>query len=207
MPRTSPFADVTDGPADDAVVVALGGPTRVALGCFGLTTLFLAVVALGALSYAVLGTPGPVAAPGSLHVVAGVLGGLFLLIVLGLAAVAVRAVRHRQGLAFDADAVWCRPERALVRVPWAEIGAVRVVPPVVIKGIRTSAPRTPAVELCPVDEAAVRRYPELADSVTAGEPVRPELPALRFAFRLSSSADGQTVASATARFAPDKWLQ
>jgi hypothetical protein len=199
--RSSPFADVADGPATDAVIVELGGLTRIALGCFGGTTLFLAVVALAALGYAVFDHP----AASALRAVAAVLGALFALMVVGLTFVVVRALRHRQGLAFDAEAVWCRPERALVRLPWSELALVRVVPPAFAKGVRTSAPRTPTVELCPVDEAVVLRYPALAESVTSGEPVRPDLPALRFAFPLSSSADEPTVAAAVARFAPDKW--
>jgi hypothetical protein len=206
MPRRSPFAGVDDGPAEDAVVVALGGPTRTALGCFGLTTLFVALVAVGALSYAIVGTPGPPNAPASLHVVAGVLGGLFLLMVVGLASVAVRATRRTHGLAFTADAVWCRPERALVRLSWSEIATVRVVAPEV-RGARTSTPRTPSVELTPVDEAVARRHPALVDSVTSGAPVEPGCSPLRFTFRLSSAEDGATVAAAVDRFAPDKWRE
>ncbi|HEX3650451.1 MAG TPA: hypothetical protein VHV49_18650 [Pseudonocardiaceae bacterium] len=203
MASSSPFADVADGPAADAVVVELGRPTRVALGCFGATTVFLALVALAALSYSIFAVPGPATAPPALRPVAAVLGVIFLAMVCGLVAVAVRAVRHRQGLAFDADAVWCRTERATVRLPWTDLAAVRVVAPTVPKGVRTSAPRTPTVELCPAAEATVRRHPELADSVTGGEPVRPGLPSLRFAFHLSSVDDRQAVAAALDRLAPE----
>lgn len=186
---------VMNAPADDAVVVPLGGPTRTALGCFGLTTLFLAAIALAALSYAIFGVPGPPNGPSSLHVVAAVLGGLFLLIVIGLAVTALRAVRGEQGLVFDADAVWCRPDRVTVPIPWADIDAVRVVPPEIIKGIRTSTPRTPSVQLV----TDVRRYPELASCVTSGE-------SLRFTFRLATKDDERTVADAVARFAPSRWV-
>jgi hypothetical protein len=201
---SSPFAGFEDGPAQDAVVVEPGRPTRSALGCFGLTTVFLAIVALAALSYAILGTPGPRDAPGALRVIAAVLGALFVSMVIALVAVAVRVVRHRQGVAFDSDAVWWRTERDLVRLPWAEIALIRTVPPP-RGGARTSTPRTPRVEICPVDEATIRRHPALADSVTSGEPVRPDLPALRFAFRLSSGADEPAVVDAVRRFAPDRW--
>lgn len=205
MPRPSPFADIDDGPAPDAVVADLGRPTRAALGCFGITTLFLALVTLAALSYAAFGHPGPRVAPSSLRVVAAVLGVVFLAIVIGLVVVAVRAVRGRQGLAFDAAGVWWRADRVLVRLPWSDIAAVRVVTPVRIRGVRTSAPKTPAVELCPVDEQVVRRYPELTEQVTAGTPIRPDLPTLRFSFRLSSTEDEAPVAEALARFAADQW--
>lgn len=205
MPRSSPFADVTDGPAADAVVVELGRPTRMALGCFGATTAFLAVVGLAALSYAIFGVPGPQGAPSTLRPVTAVLGVLFLLMVAGLVLVTVRATRPRQGLAFDADGVWWRADRALVRLAWHDIGLVRVVAPVPPKGVRTSAPRTPIVEVCPVDEATIRRWPALAGSVTGGEPVRDDLPRLRFAFRLSFADDGPTVAAAVAMLAPDRW--
>lgn len=195
MVRTSTL-HVMNAPADDAVTVPLGGPTRTALGCFTLTTLFLAVIALAALSYAIFGTPGPPTGPTSLHIVAAVLGALFLLIVIGLATTAVRAVRTTQELTFDANAVWCQPERTTVRIPWSDIEAVRTVPPEVIKGIRTSTPRTPSVELV----TDVRRYPELADSVTSGE-------SLRFTFRLASHDDERKVADAVTRFAPALWLE
>lgn len=206
MSRSSPFAGVADGPADDAPVVELDRPTRRAMGCFGLTTAFLAIVALAALSYAIIGEPGPAGAPATLRPVAAVLGVLFLIMVAGLVVVAVRALRPHQGLAFDAEGVWWRADRSVLRLPWADLAAVRVVPSVRVKGVRTSAPRTPTVQLCPVDDEAVRRYPVLADWVTGGEPVREGLPRLRFAFGLSSVDDESTVAAAVARFAPDRWL-
>jgi hypothetical protein len=198
---SSPFAGLPDGPAPDAVVIELGRPTRAALGCFGVTTLFLAALAVAALNYAVFEHP-----PGALRVVAAVLGGLFLLMVVALATVAVRVVRQRHGVAFDADALWWATERGLARLPWPEIGAVRVVAPVVIRGMRSSAPRTPRVEVCPVAEETIRQYPALADSVTAGETVRADLPVLRFTFRLPTAAHQDVVAAAVARFAPDRWL-
>lgn len=206
--RPSPFADLAaghDGPAPDALVVELGRPTRVALGCFGLTTLFLAVVALAALSYSIFRVPGPGAAPPSLRPVAAVLGGLFLVIVVGLVAVAVKAVRARQGLALDAAGVWWRADQTVVRLPWSDIAAVRLVTPQRVRGQRSSTPRTPAVELCPVDGATIQRYPALTDRVTGGEPIRPGLPRLRFTFRLPSVADGTTVSEAIARLAPVQW--
>ena len=209
MARPSPFADLAgqpDGPTAEAVVVELGRPSRAALGCFGLTTLFLAAVALAALSYAVFGQPGPRVAPPALHSVAAVLGGIFLLIVVVLGTVAVKAVRGRQGLAFDPGGVWWRADRTLVRLPWSDIAVARLVtPPVRVRGVRTSTPRTPAVELCPKDVQTIRRYPALTDWVTGGEPVAPGLPAMRFAFRLPSVADGGPVTAAIARFAPDQW--
>jgi hypothetical protein len=208
VPRPSPFADLADGqdgPAPDALVIELGRPTRAALGCFGLTTLFLAAVALAALSYAIFRVPGPTTAPPSLRPVAAVLGGIFLLIVVGLVAIAVKAVRSRQGLALDAAAVWWRADRTLVRLPWSDIAAVRLVTPQRVRGQRSSTPRTPAVELCPVDGETIRRHPALTDRVTGGEPIRPGLPSLRFTFRLPSVADGTTVAAAIARLAPVQW--
>jgi hypothetical protein len=196
-----PFADLADGPADDAVVLELNKPTRAALGCFGVTTLFLAALAVAALAY-VFDQPHS----GALRVVAAVLGTVFGLMAVALVVVATRVVRQRQGVAFDADALWWRTERGLARLPWAEIGAVRVVAPVVIKGMRSSAPRTPRVEVCPLDEATIRGYPALADSVTAGEPIRADLPVLRFTFRLPQAEDEPVVAAAVARFAQGLWL-
>jgi hypothetical protein len=128
-----------------------------------------------------------------------VLGGIFLVIVVVLAAVAVKAVRGRQGLALDADGVWWRADRTLVRLPWSDIAAARLVaPPVRVRGARTSAPRTPAVELCPVDVETVRRYPALTHLVVGGA-------TMRFVFRLASAADGAVVGGAIARFAPGQW--
>lgn len=169
-----------------------------ALGCFGLTTAFLAVIALGGLAYAGFDQT----ASTGLRIVAGVLGVVFLVMVVGLVMVNVRAVRRRPGLAFDADAVWCRTERSLIRLPWDEIAVVRVVAPKLPK--RTSAPRTPIVEICPVGESTVRSHPELAERIAAGEPVRPDLPSLRFAFHLSAAVDEAAVDAALDRFAPDR---
>jgi hypothetical protein len=135
-----------------------------------------------------------------------VLGGIFLLIVVVLGTVAVKAVRARQGLAVDVDGVWWRADRTLVRLPWSDIAAARLAtPPARVRGVRTSTPRTPAVELWPPDLQTIRRYPALTDRVTGGEPVRPGLPAMRFAFRLPSVADGGPIAEAIARFAPEQW--
>jgi hypothetical protein len=209
MARRSPFADLvgrSDGPAADAVVVELGRPSRAALGCFGLTTLFLAALAVAALSYAVSGWPGPRVAPPALHSVAAVVGGIFLLIVVVLGTVAVKAVRGRQGLAFDSGGVWWRADRTLVRLPWSDIAVARLVtPPARVRGVRTSTPRTPAVELCPKDVQTIRQYPALTDRVSGGAPVAPGLPAMRFVFRLPSVADSEPVGAAIARFAPDQW--
>lgn len=211
MARPSPFADLTgltdgaDRPSDDAFVVELGRPTRAALGCFGLTTLFLAAVALAAISYAIFRVPGPRDAPGSLRGVAAVLGGIFLVIVVGLAVIAIKAVRSRQGLALDAAGVWWRADATLVKLPWSDIAAARLVTDVRVRGIRSSAPRTPSVELCPVDGETIRRYPALTDRVTFGEPVRPGLPNLRYTFRLPSVTAGETVSATIARLAPAAW--
>lgn len=185
----------------------LGRPTRMALGCFGSTTVFLALVALAALSYGITGEPGPSGAPPALRPVATVLGVVFLAIVTGLAMVTVRATRPHQGLGFDADALWWRSDRSVTRLPWQDVAVVRVVGPTVPKGVRTSAPRTPTVQVCPADEATIRAYPALAEQVTGGEPVRDGLPRLRFAFRLSSTEDGATVAAAVTRFAPERWAE
>ena len=203
MPRPSPFADLdaTEQPAADAVIVELGRPTTRAFGCFGLTTLFLAVVAAAAIGYAVAGPPS---SNTPLRWLAAVLGGVFVLLAAGLVAVAIRAGRVRQGLALDADAVWWRSDAVLVRLPWTDLAAARMVEPVRIRGMRSSVPKAPSVQLSPVDEATLKRYPQLLDAITAGEPPRPELPGLRFTFRLSSAADGETVSAALTRFAPEK---
>jgi hypothetical protein len=201
MARRSPFADLddgADGPAPDALVVELGRPTRAALGCFGLTTAFLAAIGLAALSYAVFGVPGPGTAPGGPRVVTAVLGGIFLLIVVGLGVTMVKAMRSRQALALDAAGVWWRADSAPVLVPWSDIAAVQVVTPGKVRGARTSTPRTPAVELCPVDDDTIRRYPALTDQVIGGAPC------LRFVFRLPMAA-GKSVADTIARLAPDQW--
>jgi len=203
MPRPSPFADLdaTEKPAADAVIVELGRPTRAAFGCFGLTTLFLAVIALAAVGYAVAGPPSSNTA---LRWVAAVLGGVFVLLVGVLVVVAVRANRIRQGLAVDADAVWWRSDAVLVRLPWTDLAAAELVEPVHIRGLRSSTPKAPSVQLHPVDEDTLKRYPRLLDAVTAGEPAAPGRPSLRFTFRLLSTADGEAVAAALDRFRPDK---
>ena len=183
----------------DAVTVELGGPTRAAFGCFGATTGFVALVAAAALTYALTAARH--------RVVLGVVGGVLLLIVVVLLVVLVLAVRHRQALVIDAGGVGVRTARGTTLLPWPDIAVVRVVEPDVPKGMRTSAPRTPAVEVCPADESTVRFHATaLADFVAAGEPPRPELPSMRFAFRLASAAATEVVAGAVHRFAPGKWV-
>ncbi len=201
MPRPSPFADVADGPAADAVVVEFGRPTARALGCLGFTALFLAVLGLAAVSYGLFGWPGPRVAVSGFRAFAAVLGVVFLIVVAALVTAAVRAVRGRQGLALDPAGVWWRADTRLVHVPWPELAAARLVTPVKIRYLRTSAPQTTTVELAPVDDTVLRRYPELTDKIIAGEPMD-GIPLLRFAFRLPSSDDEPIVAEALARFAP-----
>lgn len=207
MPRRSPFADLHDGPADNAVVVEIGRPSRAALGCFGLTTVFLAVISLAAIGYAAF---RPAASSGAARGLAGVLGAIFLVLVAGLVVVGLRAARVRQGLAFDAEAAWWRSDRTLVRLPWASVAAVQLVEPVRVRGLRTSAPKAPAAQLTTVDEPTLRQllrdHPRLVDAVISGEPVGPGLPGLRLSFRLSTPDDGARVAGAIGRFAPDLWL-
>jgi hypothetical protein len=202
MPRSSPFAGVTDGPADDAVIIELGGPSRSAWGCFGATLLFLAVTSAGALSYAIFGTPGPTIAAGGFRLVTGVIGAVFVALIATLAVAAINAVRDRHGLAFDATAAWSLADGAVVRVPWSDIAAARLVTPATIGYLRTSRPHTTTVELCPFDEATLLRYPALRDKVIAGAPIDGAGGVLRFAFRLPSTEFAPIAQDALRRFAP-----
>jgi hypothetical protein len=201
VPRPSPFADVTDGPAADAVIIEFGRPTARALGCLGMTALFLAALGLAAISYGLTGVPGPRVAVGWFRPFAAVLGVVFVLVVAALVTAAVKTVRGRQGLAFDASGVWWRADELLVRVPWSDLVAARLVTPVKIRYLRTSSPQTTTVELVPVDDDTIRRYPQLTDKIIAGDAL-PGIPLLRFGFRLPSSDDATPVADALARFAP-----
>ncbi|HEX3789451.1 MAG TPA: hypothetical protein VHW44_16425 [Pseudonocardiaceae bacterium] len=198
MPRPSPFADLTD-----AVVVELARPSRAAFGCFALTTAFLAVVAVAALTYAAI---GPSSSSTALRWLAAVLGVIFLLLVAGLVAVTVKAARGVQGLAFDADGVRWRSDRAVVRLEWAELAAVRIVQPIKIRGIRTSAPKAPSVQFWPADNDLLRRHPELTNQVAAGDAPRPELSTLRLSFALASAEAEPQVSAAVERFAPALWI-
>ncbi len=205
MPRTSPFTGLADGPAPDAVTVEVGRPKAAALGCFGVVTLFLAILAVAAFSYAagvVVDKAG--GTPGSLRVVAVVLGIVFVVIVVCLVVVTVQAVRGRQGLGFDERAVWWRDGAQLVELPWADIAAARLVRPATARGRRSSTPLTPTLELYPTSVDTLRGYPRLVDKVISGEPARPELPVLRFSFRLPDVDAADLVESAVRRFAPDR---
>jgi hypothetical protein len=203
VPRSSPFAGLVDGPAPDAVTVEVGRPKAIAIGCFGMVTLFLAILAVAAFSYAagavVNRTSGT---PGSLRVVAVVLGIVFVAIVVALIAVTVKALRGRQGLGFDQRAVWWRDGAQLVELPWDDIAAARLVRPKKTRGSRSSAPVTPTVELYPTSVDTLREYTQLLDKVVSGEPARPELPVLRFSFRLPDPATAEQVEAAVSRFAP-----
>jgi hypothetical protein len=203
VPRSSPFAGLVDGPAPDAVTVEVGRPKAIAIGCFGVVTLFLAILAVAAFSYAAGAVVNRTAGtPGSLRVVAVVLGIVFVLIVVALVVVTVKALRARQGLGFDERAVWWRDGAKLVELPWADIAAARLVRPANVRGGRSSAPVTPSVELYPTSVDTLREYTQLLDKVISGEPVTPELPVLRFSFRLPDPAAAEAVESAMGRFAP-----
>ncbi len=205
MARTRPFADLADGPAPDAAVVEFGKPAPIALGCVGATAFLVALIGLASLSYAALSWPGPSGASPALRAVGAVVGVLFLLIVLAVIAMEVRVLRHRQALAFDSRALWVQVDAGHVRLPWDELAAVRVVDPVVKERIRTSARRMPTVEVWPKRDGTVTRYPALAAMITSGDPLRPGMPGLRFAFRLDTVTDRAVVLSAVRRFGPEQW--
>ncbi len=206
MPRSSPFAGLDDGPAADAVVIEVGRPKPLALGCFGLTTLFLAVLAVAAISYAVGAVVNTtIGTPTVLRVVAIVLGVVFILIVVGLLSVTVKAVRGRQGLAFDERAVWWQDGATLVELPWTDLAAARLVVPKKVRGARSSIPSTPTLELYPLDLDTLRGYPRLVDKVISGEPIGPELPVLRFSFRLPGSESAARAEAEVSRRAPVQW--
>jgi hypothetical protein len=185
------------------VTVEIERPKAVAMGCFAVVTLFLAILAVAAFSYAagavVNRTSGT---PGSLRVVAIVLGIVFVAMVGCLVVVSVKALRARQGLGFDERAVWWRDGTKLVELPWADIAAARLVRPSKPRGGRSSMPVTPSVELYPTSVDTLRVYVQLVDKVTSGEPARPELPGLRFSFRLPDPAAADLVETAVGRFAP-----
>jgi hypothetical protein len=206
VPRTTPFAGLDDGPAPDAAIIEVGRPKPLALGCLGLTTLFLAVLAAAAFSYAagaVVNTS--LGAPSALRIVAVVLGIVFIVIVIGLVGVTVKAVRARQGLAIDAGAVWWRDGARLVEVPWADIAAARLVFPKKIRGARSSTPVTPTLELFPADLDVLRGYPDLVDTVISGERLREDLPILRFSFQLPTSESAELAEAALRRHAARQW--
>lgn len=206
MPRTSPFADLDDGPAADAVVIEVGRPKPMALGCLGLTTVFLTVLAVAALSYAagaVVNTTAGTRA--SLRIVAVVLGVVFVVVVIGLIMITVKAVRSRQGLAFDAHGVWWRDGVALARLPWTEVAAARLDAPKKVRGARSSNPITPTLELYPTDLDTLRGHPALVEKMISGAAARPELPALRLRFQLPTEESAEQADAAVARFAPRQW--
>ncbi|HJP79038.1 MAG TPA: hypothetical protein VJ914_32500 [Pseudonocardiaceae bacterium] len=203
MPRSSPFAGLVDGPAPDAVTVEVGRPKAIAIGCFGVVTLFLAILAVAAFTYAagaVVNTT--MGTPGSLRVVAVVLGIVFVAIVIALIVITVKALRARQGLGFDERAVWWRDGAKLVELPWTDIAAARLVRPAKVRGGRSSVPVAPSVELYPTSVDTLREYTQLLDKVISGEPATPELPVLRFSFQLPDPATAEAVEAAMGRFAP-----
>lgn len=203
MPRSSPFAGLADGPAPDAVTVEVGRPKAIAFGCFGVVIVFLAILAAAAFSYAAGAVVNRTAGtPGSLRVVAVVLGIVFVLIVVALIVITVQALRGQQGLGLDERAVWWRDGATLVELPWTDIAAARLVRPAPVRGGRSSVPVTPALELYPASVDTLRAYPGLVGKIISGEPVKPELPVMRFSFQLPDQASAEAVESAMGRFAP-----
>jgi hypothetical protein len=203
VPRTSPFAGVVDGPAPDAVTVETGRPKPVAVGCFGLVTLFLAILAAAAFTFAAnLRADRSASSAGSLRVLAVVLGVVFAVIVVFLFVVTVSALRTRQGLAFDERAVWWRDGDELVELPWTDITAARVVRPATTRRRRSSQPLTPSVELYPADLAPLRGHQRLMTKVTTGAPKHAGLPKLGFSFSLPGADAADLVEVTMGRFGP-----
>jgi hypothetical protein len=204
VPRTSPFAGVVDGPAPDAVTVETGRPKPVAVGCFGLVTLFLAILAVAAFTFAAnLRVNKSASSAGSLRVLAVVLGIVFAVIVVFLFVVTVKALRTRQGLAFDERAVWWRDGAELVELPWTDVAAARLVRPKKVRGRRSSQPLAPSVEVYPTSMDELRAHQSLMTKVAVGDAPRDGLPRMRFSFSLPGSDAADLVEATMSRFAPD----
>jgi hypothetical protein len=208
MDRVSPFADLAEGPAPDAVVLPLLRPSRAAFGCVTLAALFFAVSAMVALGYAITGTPFAPAytAALGLRITAVVFAVLFLAVVVALVIAAVRVARTRHGVAFDSTGVWWRDGDRVAAIPWAEFGLARMTTPVFIRGLRSSAPRTPTLQLCPVTNDTLRSRRPLADRATIISEDEPTGPRLWLAFQLLSTADATAAAEAVRRYAPEQWV-
>jgi hypothetical protein len=198
------FAGLVDGPAPDAMSVEIGRPKPLAMGCFGLVTLFLAILAVAAFTFAAnLRVNTSASSAGSLRVIAVVLGIVFAVIVVFLSVVTVKALRARQGLAFDERAVWWRDGAELVELPWSELAAARLERPVKTRGRRSSQPLAPSVELYPTSMDALRAHQSLMTKVAAGTPPHAGLPKLRFSFSLPDAGAADLVEATMSRFAPD----
>lgn len=210
MRSRSPFARVLHGPSADATVLVVDRPTRPALGCFAVIMLFLAVITATAIAYAVtaFGTP-----PSTAQRVAGaVAGGIFLLLLVLLSVATMNALRHVSGLAVDTSGLWWAHRDVPVLVPWSMLSAVRLVP---ATGPKRGQSGRLTLELFPVDTETITRAvtePDsarraLRDKLAAGEPPEPELPSLRFAFRIPDTATGERAAAAVRSSAPSlRWL-
>jgi hypothetical protein len=207
MDSVSPFADLAEGPAPDAVVLPLLRPSRAAFGCVLCTALFFVASAAIAVIYAATGALFATRHPGipGLRITAAAFALLFLVVVAALVVAAVRVARTRHGVAFDAEGVWWRDGDRLVTIPWAEFGVARMVTPVFIRGLRSSAPRTPSLQLCPVGEETIRGRPVLADRATIVREDEPDGPKLWLTFQLLSAADAAAAAAAVRRHAPEQW--
>jgi hypothetical protein len=207
MDRVSPFADLDEGPAPDAVALPLLRPSRAAFGCVLFTALFFVASAAIAVIYAVGGAVFATRHPGitGLRVIAAVFAVLFLAVVAALVVAAVRVARTRHGVAFDAEGVWWRDGDRVATIPWAEFGRARMVTPVFIRGLRSSAPRTPTLQLCPVGDETIRGRPLLADRATIVREDDPIGPRLWLTFQLLSATDAAAAADAVQRHAPAQW--
>lgn len=210
MRPRSPFAHVPEGPSEDATVVVVDRPTRPALGCFAVIMLFLAVITATAIAYAVtaFGTPPSTAQ----RVTGAVAGGIFLLLLVLLSVATTNALRHVSGLAVDASGLWWAQRGTPVLVPWSMLSAARLVP---ATGPKRGQSGRLTLELFPVDTETITRAvaePDsarraLRDKLAAGEPPEPELPSLRFAFRIPDAATGERAATAVRSSAPSlRWL-
>lgn len=210
MRSRSPFAHGPEGPAEDATVLVVDRPTKPAIGCFTVIMLFLAAITATAIAYAVTAFGGT---PSNAQRIAGaVAGGIFLLLLAFLLIATVSALRQVSGIAVDSSGLWWAHRESPALLPWSMLAAARLLP---ATGPKRGQSGRLTLELFPVDTetvtdavtgptAAQRR---LRDKLAAGEPPEPDLPALRFAFRVPDEPTAQHAETAVRAAAPSlRWL-
>ncbi len=177
-------------------------PSTAALGCFAVAMIFLAMVGGSAVVYAATGFGG--SPPTGQRVTGAVTGGVFLLLLGALVMATVSATRTRTALTFDERGVWWSDRRGPIRVDWADLVAARLLGR---SGPKRGQSGTPVLELYPREDTLAASIPQLREKLSAGEPPEPELPGLRFAFRLPGAEAATAVRTEIPAVAPLlRWL-
>lgn len=208
MAQRSPFADVADGPAPDAVVVGFrrsGARTILLLGGIGL------VFGGGALGYVL--DPAHFAHGGHASPlerwIAGVVAVPLLLMALRCLVAMPVLLSTTNGIAVDERGVWRRLRRLVSVLEWRDVAGIGVAAlSTSMNSGKNRASVQEVLEIYPSHRLDWQRYPAFDRERMKAPPLREGLPHVRLRIPLPAfDTDAQhRLVAGIQRFAPQLWL-